>query len=686
MPNRLANETSPYLLQHADNPVDWYPWGNEAFARARAEDKPILLSVGYSSCHWCHVMAHESFEDPATAELMNRYFVNIKVDREERPDVDSVYMTAVQALSGSGGWPMTVFMTPDGRPFYAGTYFPPQDGHGRPGFPRLLQFLHEKWTEDREKVLESAQSLTEHLQKASARVAGPGVAIAHETTAAAVERMAEHYDTTWGGFGTAPKFPGPSNLEFLLAVHHREGSATEVGQAALEMVLHTLRAMATGGMYDQLGGGFARYSVDERWMVPHFEKMLYDNAQLARLYLHAYQVTGDEGLVRIARETLDFLLREMQDPAGGFHAALDADSEGIEGKYYVWTTEQLRGALGEDADLAIAWYGVTDEGNFHDPHHPELTRRNVLSARPDLPGMLARFQLDEAALLERIDAIQAGLLIEREKRVRPGLDDKVLTSWNGLALAAFAEAARVLDEPEYELAATRLADFLRESCWKDGRLLHTWKGGLARVDGMLDDYAYVGLGLVELYKLTGDLDHLEWARDLLDNILRRFRDTERGGFYETPNDGEALIVRQKPFFDAATPSGNGAAALFALWMGRYYGPAAWERIVDEVVANVADHVLQAVTGFGTILQAMEFALSPHREIAIVGGVAERRPLERVVAQRFLPWTVIAPSTDGEGLLVFEGRGPTGEALAYVCEDMTCKMPARTPEELAGQLQ
>ena len=685
MPNRLAHETSPYLLQHAGNPVDWYPWGDEAFAKARAEDKPILLSIGYSSCHWCHVMAHESFEDPATADLMNRYFVNIKVDREERPDVDSVYMTAVQAVTGSGGWPMTVFMTPDGQPFHAGTYFPPEDSHGRPGFPRVLQFLHEKWTQEREQVLESAQGLAGHLRQAAARVAGPGAPISHETTNAAVERMAEHYDTTWGGIGTAPKFPSPSNLEFLLAVHYRDGRSTETGQAALEMVLHTLRAMATGGIYDQLGGGFARYSVDERWLVPHFEKMLYDNAQLARLYLHAYQLTRDEGLARIARETLDFLLREMQDPAGGFHAALDADSEGIEGKYYVWTIDQVREVLGDDTDLAVGWYGLTPEGNFHDPHHPELTGRNVLSARPDVANLLSRFGLGEEQLLDRMDGIQARLLQAREQRVRPGLDDKVLTSWNGLALAALAEAARVLDEPEYGLAAVRLAAFLRESCWRDGRLLHTWKGGIAKVEGMLEDYAYLGLGLVELYKLTGELDHLEWARDLLDHILKRFRDVERGGFYETAVDGEPLIVRQKPFFDAATPSGNGAAALFALWMGRYYGPAAWEHVVDEVVSNVADHLLQAATGFGTILQAMEFALSPHREIAIVGGALERRPLEQAIARSFLPWTVIAPSSDGEGLPIFEGRAPAGQPLAYVCENMTCRVPASTAEELAAQL-
>ncbi|HMO54457.1 MAG TPA: thioredoxin domain-containing protein, partial [Tepidiformaceae bacterium] len=532
MPNRLANETSPYLLQHAENPVDWYPWGDEAFEKARREDKPVLLSVGYSSCHWCHVMAHESFENEATAALMNDWFVNVKVDREERPDVDSVYMTAVQALSGSGGWPMTVFMTPEGEPFYAGTYFPPEDGHGRPGFPRLLQFLHEKWTEERTQVVESAQSLTEHIRKATQRVAGPGDGVAKETVNRAVELMAENYDTTWGGFGMAPKFPSPSNLEFLLMAHYREGTATETGQAALEMVLHTLRAMATGGMYDQLGGGFSRYSVDERWMVPHFEKMLYDNAQLVRLYLHAYQLTRDEGFSRIARETLDFLLREMQDPAGGFHAALDADSEGIEGKYYVWTVEQVREALGPDADLAMAWYGVEPAGNFHDPHHPELTGRTVLSARPDLEEMRGRFALDDEAIIARVDGLQRRLFEARQSRVRPGLDDKVLTSWNGLALAAFAEAARVLDEPEYGLAAARLAAFLQESVWTEGRLFHTRQGGRAKVDGLLEDYTYLGLGLIELYKLTGDIEHLEWARELLDVVLARFRDPERGDFFD----------------------------------------------------------------------------------------------------------------------------------------------------------
>ena len=685
MPNRLANETSPYLLQHADNPVDWYPWGEEAFEKARSEDKPILLSVGYSSCHWCHVMAHESFENESTAALMNDWFVNIKVDREERPDVDSVYMTAVQALSGSGGWPMTVFMTPDGEPFYAGTYFPPEDGHGRPGFPRLLEFLREKWTQERDQVVNSAQSLTEHIRKATERVAGPGDGVSRETVDRAVELLAENYDTTWGGFGMAPKFPSPSNLEFLLMAHHRHGPGTETGQGAIEMVLHTLRAMATGGMYDQLGGGFSRYSVDEQWMVPHFEKMLYDNAQLVRLYLHAYQLTGDEGFSRIARETLDFLLREMQDAAGGFHAALDADSEGIEGKYYVWTVEQMREALGTEADFAMAWYGVEPAGNFRDPHHPELVGRSVLSARPDLEDMRARFAVDDDAIIARVDELQRRLFETRQSRVRPGLDDKVLTSWNGLALAAFAEAARVLDEPEYGLAAARLAAFLRENAWKDGRLLHTWKAGVGKVEGLLEDYTYVGLGLIELYKLTGDLDHLEWARELLDVVLKRFRDPERGDFFDTPSDGEKLIARQKSFFDAATPSGNGSAALLGLWLGRYYGPAAWERLVDDVVKNTADHLLRAASGFGTIFQAIEFSIAPHREVAIVGDAVARQPLERVIAGRFMPATVIAPSSDGDGLPIFEGREPQDVPLAYVCENMACMMPAKTPEDLLRQL-
>ncbi|MBK9612962.1 thioredoxin domain-containing protein [Candidatus Amarobacter glycogenicus] len=685
MPNRLANETSPYLLQHAGNPVDWYPWGDEAFEKARSEDKPILLSVGYSSCHWCHVMAHESFEDRTTAALMNDYFVNIKVDREERPDVDSVYMTAVQALTGSGGWPMTVFMDAEGRPFYAGTYFPPDDGHGRPGFGRLLSFLHEKWISAREEVLSSAETISHHLKLAAERVPGPGEAPSHQTANRAVELFGEAFDMEWGGFGAAPKFPSPSNLAFLLSVHARE-KESEVGQSALDMVVHTLRAMATGGMYDQLGGGFSRYSVDGEWMVPHFEKMLYDNAQLARVYLNAYQVTKDEGFARIVRETLDFLLEEMRDDEGGFYAALDADSEGIEGKYYVWTAEEIREVAGDDAQLVLAWYGVTRDGNFRDPHNPELVGRNVLSARANLEDLVMRFSMPPETVLERVEAAAEAMLAVRAKRVPPALDDKVLTSWNGLAMAAFAEAGRVLGEVRYQVAAAELAAFIRSSVWREGRLSHTWKAGHAKVEGMLDDYCFVGLGLVELFKLTGDMALLEWARELWEAVLSRFRDVEGGGFFETPADSEPLLLRQKAFFDAATPSGNGAAALLGLWLGRYYGRNDWELQAEEVAGQVADHLLRAVAGFGTILQVIEFLATPGRELVIVGPPERRVAFEDAAATRFLPWTAIAPTADADGLPMFEGREPSGDAaLAYVCENMMCLMPARTPEELVALL-
>ena len=682
MPNRLKDETSPYLLQHADNPVDWFPWGEEAFEAARTQDKPVLLSVGYSACHWCHVMAHESFENPVIAALMNEHFINIKVDREERPDIDGVYMTAVQALTGQGGWPMTVFMTPEGKPFYAGTYFPPSDGHGRPGFPRVLETLHQKWVEEKDQVVQSSEAITAHIRQAAARVATGEVTLTEDLPARAAELYGDVFDAEWGGFGMAPKFPSPSGLEFLLA----HSAAPGADPSAREMVLHTLRQMASGGMYDQLGGGFARYSVDERWMVPHFEKMLYDNAQLARVYLHAFQITGDPLFERIVRETLAYLEREMLDPEGGLYAAQDADSDGIEGKYFVWTLDELSRVLGDGAPLAAAWYGVTAGGNFSDPHHPALVGRSVLSQRQAPEGVAAQFGLDVPALLENVELLRTKLLAARSERVKPGLDDKMLTSWNGLALAAFAEAARVLQDPSYRDVAEHNATFLKHNAWRKGRLLHTYKAGVAKVEGLLEDYAYVGLGLVELFKLTGDLAHLEWARELFETAQRDFRDAEQGGFFESSAVGEALIVRQKSFFDAATPSGNGAMALLALWIGRYYVRPEGEHVAREVVNQVHDHLLRAPTGFGTLWQAIEFLLAPHREVAIVGQPAARQPLEVEVARAYRPWLAVAPSTDGHGLPIFEGRGTSGAALAYVCEDMVCQLPVSTAGELALQLQ
>jgi uncharacterized protein len=685
MPNRLANETSPYLLQHKDNPVDWYPWGSEAFEKARAQGKPILLSVGYSACHWCHVMAHESFENPAVAALMNQWFVNVKVDREERPDVDAVYMSAVQALTGQGGWPMTVFLTAEGKPFYAGTYFPPEDGNGRPGFPRVLESIHEKWEAERDQILGSAETIAAHLRAASERRPERAAEITSDLADRAVQVFRDTFDAVWGGFGQAPKFPSPSNLEFLLAYHARTGKQERVPPGSLELVLHTLHRMATGGMFDQLGGGFARYSVDERWLVPHFEKMLYDNAQLARLYLHAFQVTGDPECERIARETLTWMGREMLDHEGGFYAALDADSEGIEGRYYVWTAAEIEEALGEDAALFSDWFGVTEEGNFRDPHHPELVGRNVLTHWQDPEVVAAQFGLTVPALEEKLVELRAKVLAVRERRVPPGLDDKVLTSWNGLAIAAFAEAGRMLGEPAYLEIAERTAAFLKQNLWRDGRLLHTYKAGRAAVDGMLEDHVYVGLGLVELFKATGQLAHLTWATELFEAILANFHDDEHGGFFETPKDGEALLLRQKPLFDGPTPSGNAAAALLGLWLSRYQNRPEWEAYARQVFGLVHDHAVQGASGFGALWLAVEFTLARHRELVISGELTAREPFEREAGRRYLPFVAIAPTSNAEGPPLFEGRRIESGAQAFVCEDMVCKLPASDVAAFRSQL-
>jgi uncharacterized protein YyaL (SSP411 family) len=685
MSNRLADASSPYLLQHKDNPVDWHQWGSDAFERARSEDKPILLSVGYSSCHWCHVMAHESFENAEIATQMNRDFINIKVDREERPDIDSVYMTAVQAMTGSGGWPMTVFLTPEGKPFYAGTYFPPQDAYGRPGFPRLLEAIHEKWVTDREELVASASNIAEKLGEAARRSAGGPASVPAEAFEQAIQALQQSFDPEWGGFGQAPKFPSPSNLEFLLAAQAAGYTGSSEGPAPLDMALHTLRAMASGGMYDQLGGGFARYSVDREWLIPHFEKMLYDNAQLVRVYLHAFQLTGDPEFVRIVRETLAYLEREMRDPAGGFYSAQDADSEGLEGKYYVWTVDEVARVLGDEAPVFLAWAGMTHEGNFTDPHHPELTGRSALTDRQDIEALTRTFGTREPGMREHIDELRGRLLAERSKRVPPGLDDKVLTSWNGLALAAFAEAARVLRDPHYREIAETLASFVRREMFDGGRLLHSYRAGAASINGMLEDYAYLGLGLVELYKLTGGLDALQWAEELLLNIVQRFHDDEHGGFFETASDAEQLLFRNKDYFDAATPSGNGAAALLGVWLARYYARPDAERVADEVIGQVSDHLLAAVSGFGTLWQVALFRNAPPREIAILGDPAAREPFEAVAASRYLPWAVVAPSADGEGLPLFEGRDAGTGPQAYVCEAMVCKLPATNPGQLLEQL-
>lgn len=687
MANRLANETSPYLLQHKDNPVDWLPWGEEAFRLARETDRPILLSVGYSSCHWCHVMAHESFEDEATAKLMNEWFVNVKVDREERPDVDGVYMMAVQTLTGRGGWPMTVFMTADGRPFYAGTYFPPSDGHGLPSFTRVLEAIHRAWIEERPRILASAEGVTEHLAASANRGnASGGFVPGRDLLDGAVRHFQETFDATWGGFGQAPKFPSPSNLDFLLTHHAIAAREGRDAGGTLDMVLHTLRAMAAGGMYDQLGGGFARYSVDHRWLIPHFEKMLYDNAQLVRTYLHAWQLTGDPLFERIVRETLGYLEREMRDPAGGFYSAQDADSEGIEGKFFVWTRAEVEKVLGEDARVFCDAHEISVEGNFRDPHHPDLVGRSVVSRRYNLEATAERFGIDAEVFEAKMEECRRKLFSVRTMRVPPGLDDKVLCSWNGLALSAFAEAGRVFQDPWFVSAAEELGAFIRGTFWRDGRLLHTYRSGEARIEGMVEDYTYAGLGFVELFRTTGDWSHAEFARELFEVLLRDFRDSARGGFFETAHAGEALIVRQKSLFDEATPSGNGAAAQLGFWLSRYFDREEWLEPVTETLGLARDFLTQAPNGFGSLMQVVELLLARREEVVVVGGLIEREPLMKVLAERFLPSVVLAQLDEPlPGVPLFAGRDRGPGAQAYVCENMACLLPVSTPAELRAQL-
>ncbi|SEJ11471.1 hypothetical protein SAMN04488058_10440 [Deinococcus reticulitermitis] len=676
MPNRLAGETSPYLLQHADNPVDWWPWSPEAFEEARRRDVPVLLSVGYSTCHWCHVMAHESFEDEATAAQMNAGFVNVKVDREERPDVDAVYMAATQALTGQGGWPMTVFLTPDAEPFYAGTYFPPQEMAGMPSFRRLLGSISAAWQGQRGGLLENAEKLTGFIRDLS-QPQQEARALPEDAPARAVENITRLFDARRGGFGGAPKFPSPTNLDFLLT--QPEGR---------EMALFTLREMGKGGIYDQLGGGFHRYSVDAEWLVPHFEKMLYDNAQLTRTLLRAYQLTGEATFARLARETLAYLEREMRSPEGGFYSAQDADTPtehgGVEGLTFTWTPEEITTVLGEEAPLALRYFNVTAQGNFRDPHRPEYGTRSVLHTPQTVEEFAQAEDLEPEELRRTLAAAKARLLAARQTRTQPGTDTKVLTSWNGLALAAFADAGRILGEPGYLEIARRNADFIRrEMRLPDGTLRHTFKDGRASVEGLLEDHALYALGLVALYQATGELAHLHWARELWGIIRRDFWDDEAGVFWSSGGNAETLLTRQAQAFDSAVLSDNGAAALLAVWMDRYFGGEDAEQIARRVTERYHAELLAAPTGMGGLWQAVAFLDAPHTEVAVIGTPAERAALERELARHFLPFTALAPSEAGGDLPVLEARPGGGQA--YVCVNRACQLPTRDPAELGRQL-
>ncbi len=650
MANRLAQETSPYLLQHKDNPVDWNPWGEEALERARVEDKPLLVSIGYSACHWCHVMEHESFEDAEIAAVMNDAFVCVKVDREERPDVDAIYMEAVQVMTGHGGWPLNAFLTPDGVPFYAGTYFPPEPRHNLPSWRMVLEGVARAWIDQRDEIVTSSQRIIERLQ-AFAALDAPDDDVDPQSLDTAVTGLKRAHDAEYGGWGTAPKFPLPSTIEFLLRRGERQ------------MALQTLRRMAGGGIYDQIAGGFSRYSVDARWIVPHFEKMLYDNALLARAYLHAFQVSGEPFFERVARETLDWALRELRQDEGGFASALDADSEGVEGKFYVWTLDEVRAALEPAlAETAIEHFGMSEQGNFDGVNIP-------VRATPDP---------------ERLDEIKAGLLAARERRVRPGLDDKRLTAWNALMISALADAGAVLGEERYRDAAVAAAEFvLRDLRDDSGRLLRTYNQGRAHLNAYLEDYSFLLEALLTLYEATFDPRWFVEARALADQIIDRFTDAERGGFFFTADDHESLIVRRKDPEDSPIPSGASAAAFGLLRLGRLTGEARYEEAAVGVIRLLHMLAPQHPTAFGHLLQAIDFYLADVREVALVGD--DREPLERVVREAFRPHLVLAGGDNSEVPLL-AGREPVnGHAAAYVCERFTCQRPVTEPDELRALL-
>jgi len=676
MPNRLAKETSPYLLQHKNNPVDWYPWGQEAFDAAKKQDKPIFLSVGYSACHWCHVMEHESFENAEIAKQMNEGFICIKVDREERPDVDQVYMNAVQSLTGRGGWPMSVFLTPDLKPFYGGTYWPPKSGRGLPGFDQVLAATLDAWKNRRAALFDQAQQLTDHLKVVgTAGTDGKDISkLKPELFTHAEASLTKLFDPAHGGFGGAPKFPHPMDLRVLLRIWKRTGN-----RPALDMATFTLDKMARGGMYDQLAGGFHRYSVDARWLVPHFEKMLYDNALLAVAYAEAYQATGREDYARTLRETLDYILREMTTPEGAFASTQDADSEGEEGKFYVWTIAEVTSILGADQGKQFCEiHDITARGNFEPEVHAGRSIPNLPNSLEDHAKRLGR-NVDE--LRTELAASRAKLLTVRTKRVAPGLDDKVLTSWNGLMIDAMATAGRVLGEPRYTAAAQKAAEFLTAKMRRaDGRLLHSFRHGQAKFDGYLDDYACLAQALTSLYETDFDARWIDEATKLCDVMLKHFADPERGGFYYTADDHEKLIARNKDVYDNAVPSGTGMALTALMRLGKLTGNAIYLAAAERGFATIAELFERAPTAVGQSFIALDLWLGPTQEIVVAADdAAGRDDVMKQVNRAFWPNKVLA-AVPGQGTsknlaAVLEGKRPqTSQPTLYVCENFTCQAP------------
>ena len=692
MPNRLGHENSPYLLQHAENPVDWFPWGDEAIEIAKNEDKPIFLSIGYAACHWCHVMAHESFEDLETASIMNQYFINIKVDREERPDLDNIYMNAVVALTGRGGWPMSVFLTPEGQPFFGGTYFPPVRRYNMSSFKEVLLNVARIWREDRSQLLRSSAQLTEYL-----KTSGMSNEESQEFNEVLLDdsamRLSQSYDWEYGGWGKAPKFPQPMVIEFLLR------RASRGDRQALDLSIHALNSMAKGGMYDVIGGGFARYSTDDNWLVPHFEKMLYDNAQLSRIYLHAFLITGDEKYRKVCENTLDFIIRELRDysherPSGGFFSSLDADSEGVEGKYYVWSSKELQheinsANLEDEYSENIDWfeifrdaYDITEKGNFEgEIILQQITDDETLSKKYNLPVHIIQ---------NRLSLLHSHLLKVREQRIRPGLDDKILVSWNALALISFSEAARYLNRLDYLEVAIDNAEFLLSELLHRNHLLRSWRNGSARHNAYLEDYGGLILGLLSLYQSNPDVRWFNTAFQLGKELIIHFRDPDNG-FFDTRDDQDTLIIRPKNLQDNATPSGNALAAMALLQLSAYNSVGEWRDLAEKILRSVVGSVVKYPLGYAKWLCAIDFAVFSNKEIAVLGSHNHPRTKELVdvLWSNYRPDYIAAissfpPPPDSPSLLS-DRTLLNDKPTAYVCRNFICNRPLNSPKELAQQL-
>ncbi len=679
MPNRLINETSPYLQQHADNPVDWYPWGEEALGRAAHEDKPILLSIGYSACHWCHVMERECFENEAIARIMNDNFINIKVDREERPDIDAIYMDAVQAIAGGGGWPLTVFLTPQLKPFYGGTYFPPEDRGGLPGFPRVLQTVLQAYRTRKGEVESTAAQITTYLNR-PVESTGAIEPLTEKMPRIAYTSIRAAFDAQNGGFGPAPKFPQPMLLEFLLRQCCRTGDPL-----CILMVEHTLGRMAKGGIYDQIGGGFHRYSVDERWLVPHFEKMLYDNALLSRIYLHAYQATDKQIYRHIVEGTLDYVLSEMTDKEGGFYSSQDADSEGVEGKFYLWTLDEIMETLGpDDGELVARYFGVTREGNFEGS--------NILSQVVEPKSLASELGITPQELADRIVRAKVRLLERRPQRVQPHRDEKILTDWNGLMLASMAEAASVLERDDYLKAAIANATFLTSALYTGDTLKHSYKDRQAKVNGYLSDYAMLCEGLFSLYRASFQERWLKEAKKLADAMLEKFRDKDTGYFYDTAQGEETVLVRPRNIYDNALPSGSSAAAFVLLQLARLTDNNEYEKVAASAIRSVQDSMLRYPPGFGHWFCALDSYLSKPLEIVLVGCPEDlaTKSLLRVINKSYLPNKVLAVKNPSEpsqlNIPLLQDRAKIdNKPTVYVCENHICKMAINDPDALAALL-